>query len=67
MKFKFRADAQDILMFVIFAFFLFYVVAIGVLNLNHLSENGTFYGLNPFPAFQTKFLATTLILFFLIY
>lgn len=66
MKFKFRADAQDILMFLIFAVFLLYIVAIGVINLNHLSVDGTFYGLNPFPAFQAKFIVSTLAFYFLI-
>ena len=33
MKFKFRADSQDVLIFVIFAIFLLYVVALGVINI----------------------------------
>lgn len=66
MKLKFRADAQDVLMFIIFAVFLLYIVAIGVLNLNHLSVEGTFYGVNPFPAFGPRFFVTTLVFYFMI-
>ena len=33
MKLKFRADAKDILIFVIFSIFLLYFVAIAVVNL----------------------------------
>ena len=34
MKLKFRADPEDLTIFGIFAVFLLYVVAIGILNLN---------------------------------
>ena len=51
MKFKFRADSDDILMFVIFAIFLLYIVCIGVLNLSSFAKEGVLVGLNPFPAF----------------
>lgn len=66
MKLKFRADAQDILMFIVFAIFLLFIVALGVLNLNHLSVEGTFYGLNPFPAFGPRFFLTTIVFYLLI-
>ena len=61
MKLKFRADAQDVLIFVLFAIFLLYVVAIGVLNIPVLLNEGHFYGLNPFPAFGPQYLFTTLL------
>ena len=38
MKFKLRADAQDVLIFVLFAIFLLYVVALGTVNLHYLSN-----------------------------
>ncbi len=59
MKLKFRAEPQDILIFVVFAIFLLYVVALGVLNLSELAREGEMYGLNPLPAFGPEFLATT--------
>ena len=66
MKLKFRADLQDVLMFIVFAFFLLLIVALGVLNLSHLATEGTFYGINPFPAFGPRFLVTTLVFYFII-
>ena len=65
MKLKFRADAQDVLIFVLFAIFLLYVVAIGVLNIPVLLNEGHFYGLNPFPAFGPQYLFTTLLFYIL--
>ena len=65
MKLKFKADATDVLIFVIFAFFLLYVVCLGVLNFPTLALEGHFYGLNPFPAFAPSRIAATLVLFFL--
>ena len=65
MKFKFRADPEDILMFVLFAIFLLYIVCIGVLNLSSFATEGYLYGLNPFPAFGPKYIAATLTFYFL--
>ncbi len=65
MKFKFRADPEDITIFVIFAVFLLYVVCVGVLNLHSFATEGYLYGLNPFPAFSPRFIAATLTLYFL--
>ena len=65
MKFKFRADAQDVIIFIIFAIFLLYVVALGVLNIPVLLNEGHFYGLNPFPAFGPQYLFTTLLFYIL--
>ena len=65
MKFKFRADPEDILMFVLFAIFLLYIVCIGVLNLSTFATEGRLYGLNPFPAFGPKYIAATLTFYFL--
>ncbi len=60
MKFKFRAEKEDILIFVMFAIFLLYVVAIGILNLSSFAQDGYFVGLNPFPAFAPRYIGTTL-------
>lgn len=65
MKFKFRADPEDILMFVLFAIFLLYIVCIGVLNLSSFATEGYLVGLNPFPAFGPKYIAATLVFYFL--
>ena len=65
MKFKFRADPEDILMFVLFAIFLLYIVCIGVLNLSSFATEGYLVGLNPFPAFGPKYVTATLVFYFL--
>ena len=63
MKFKFRAEREDVTIFVIFAIFLLYIVAIGVLNLHSFAVEGRLYGLNPIPAFFPQYIAATLMLY----
>ena len=53
MKLKFRADAKDIVIFLIFCVVLLYLVAIVVVNLHSVATTGEFMGLNPIPAFYT--------------
>ena len=65
MKLKFKADATDVLIFVLFAIFLFYVVCLGILNFPELALNGRFYGLNPFPALAPDKIVTTLVFYFI--
>ena len=65
MKFKFRADPEDLLMFIMFAIFLLYIVAIGVVNLSTFAQEGHLYGLNPLPAFLPKYIVSTLVLYLL--
>ena len=65
MKLKFRADAQDILIFIVFAIFLLYVVALGVVNIPVLASEGHFAGLNPFPAFYPSNITVTIIFYVL--
>ena len=65
MKLKFKADAQDVFIFLLFAIFLLYIVCLGVLNFPELAINGRFYGINPFPAFDSSRLAVTLVLYFI--
>jgi len=63
MKLKFRADAQDVLIFVIFAIFLLYVIALGVINLSNLAE-GESLTINPIAAFGPEYLTTTIVFYF---
>lgn len=63
MKLKFRADSKDIVIFVIFCVILLYLCAIAVLNLSEFSKYGTFFGLNPFPAFTSENIFPTLVIF----
>lgn len=68
MKLKFRAELKDIIVFLIFSLILFYLVAIGVLNITTFAGEGTYHGLNPLPVFTKEYFAPTMVffLFFLI-
>ena len=61
MKLKFRADKEDVAIFISFSIFLLYVIAIAIVNLSTLAKDGTFSGLNPFPAFGPEYIAATLL------
>ena len=63
MKLKFRADAKDVLIFVMFAIFLLYIIALGVINLAHLKE-GDGLTLIPFEAFTPDYIVHTLVFYF---
>ena len=63
MKLKFRAEPQDVLIFVVFAIFLLYVIALGVINLPTLASEGRFAGLNPLPAFEPENLFKTIVFY----
>ncbi len=65
MKLKFRAEKKDIVIFVIFCFFLLYLVAIAVLNLHSFAVDGEIWGLNPIPAFYPEFILYTVVFFIL--
>ena len=65
MKLKFRADPEDWLIFIVFAIVLLYVIAIGVVNLSTFASEGTLSGLNPFPAFSSEYITSTLVFYFL--
>ena len=65
MKLKFRADSKDVIVFLLFSLVLFYVVAIGILNISIFLEEGTFHGFNPFPVFSKDFFAPTMVFFLL--
>lgn len=60
---KFRVSSKDFIIFVIFCVFLLYLCAIAVLNFSSFAEDGSFYGLNPFPAFTGDYLLLTLFMF----
>ena len=63
MKLKIVATKKDILIFLLFAVFLLYVVALAVLNLPQLAGEGTFYGLNPMLAFSSEYIKYTLVVY----
>ena len=51
MKLKFRAEKKDIIAFVVIMFFILYLICICILNFSFFLNEGTPWGLNPFPAF----------------
>ena len=57
MKLKFKATAQDWLIFGLFALLLLLVVSILVNNIHSFANYGTFAGLNPFTAIFHNFAA----------
>ena len=63
MKFKFRADPEDLLIFIMFAIFLLYIVAISVVNVHTFATDGHLSGLNPFPAFAPDKIFSTIVLY----
>lgn len=65
MKLKFRADKEDLLMFLLFAVFLLYVIAVAVSNISSLAAEGYLSGLNPLPAFTKEHITATLVFFFI--
>lgn len=65
MKFKFRVDKDDLKIFIIFAIFLLYIVAIGIVNLSTFAQEGHLAGINPFPAFGPDHIMETLLIYLL--
>lgn len=62
---KFRVAPKDFAIFVAFCIFLLYLCAIAVLNFSSFAEDGSFFGLNPFPAFVGDKLVLTFVMFFM--
>ena len=60
---KFRVEAKDFVIFIIFSIILFILCAIGVSNITSITTDGTFAGLNFFPALAPNSIALTLIFF----
>ena len=54
MKLKFKAEPQDVLIFVLFAILLFFIVALGIANIYSLAQTGYFAGLNIGLAFTSR-------------
>ena len=48
---KFKADFKDIMIFLGFSLGSLYLVAIGLLNLSSLANEGVAHGFNLFPSF----------------
>ena len=65
MKLKFRAEPKDVLYFILFLIFLFYLIAVGIGNITSLSKYGEIVGFNPFPGLSPENIFST-ILFFLL-
>ena len=65
MKLRFRAEPKDVLIFIMFAIFLFFIIAIGVLNLSSVAQGRGFHGLNPLPAFGPRYLFGTTVFYIL--
>lgn len=66
MKFKFKAEPKDVMWFILFSIFLFFLIAIGIGNISSYSATGVLIGFNPIPGLSPKNLPGT-ILFFLIF
>ena len=65
MKFKFRADPEDLLIFIMFAIFLLYIVCIAVANIHMFAVEGHLSGLNPFLAFDPSIIGATVVFYLL--
>lgn len=65
MKLKFKAEVQDVVIFIVFAIFLFFVVALGIANLSTLASDGYLSGINILPAFQSDKIVATFVFYFL--
>ena len=59
---KFRVSSKDFIIFIIFCIFLLYLCAIAVLNFSSFANDGSFYGLNPLPAFTGDYLILTILM-----
>ena len=66
MKLKFRAEPKDIAIFLGFSLVLLYLVCLIILNLSTFATTGTLHGFNPLPAFESKYIVATLVLFIVI-
>lgn len=64
MKLKFRAEKKDVIAFACVAAFMLYLVAICILNVSFIVQDGTPWGLNPILAFTPKYIVTTLVFWF---
>ncbi len=65
MKFKSPVEEKDFLIFAIFCIVLFYVVAVGYINIVVFIGESRFHGFNPFPAFTAQYFAPIMVFFIL--
>ncbi|MBQ1812518.1 MAG: type IV secretory system conjugative DNA transfer family protein [Bacilli bacterium] len=65
MKLKFRAEPKDILYFVLFVIFLFFLISVGVGNITSLARTGEFIGFNPLPGLSPENIVGTVLFFVL--
>lgn len=63
MKFKIKMNEADFVTFVLFSIGLFYLCCLLVLNFISLSQEFTFWGLNPLPALSLKYLPGVILLY----
>lgn len=63
MKLKIRVGQKEVFNFTIFAIILFFIVAISIVNIGSLANEGELVGLNPMPAFTSQYLPVTLVAF----
>lgn len=63
MKLKFKAEAKDVAVFILFLIVLLYVVSLAVVNAISFLNDGRFSGLNPFPAFTKEYIAPTMVFY----
>lgn len=64
MKLRFRAEKKDVIAFACVTMFMLYLVAVCILNVKFIINDGTPWGLNPFPAFGPEYIVTTLAFWF---
>ena len=60
---KIKVEKKDLIIFISFCVFLFYLCAIGVLNASSIASEGRFYGFLPFKAFTSRYIGMTFFLF----
>ena len=65
MKLKFKAEAKDVMYFILFSIFLLFLIAVGVGNITSLSKYGEFVGFNPLPGLSSENIFGTLLFFFI--
>ena len=63
---KFNVSAKDLILFVVFCFFLLFLSSIAVANAASIINDGVFLGINPFIGFSSKYIFGTFLLFFLV-
>lgn len=65
MKLKFKADMQDVIIFILFSILLFFIVALGIANISSLAREGVFAGINIGLAFSKDLITATFTFYFL--